>query len=150
MIKLLDILTEAKIVPITVATGFNNSKHPAVYNFVKANKEKILQAIKKTHVTNIYGDDEENTFEDDTDITDIANTIVDDHNFWEELDEQGKYPNGQEIIIYQNKEAVNGCRGITISNMGDDIHNELSSGNSFKKMPEPYGSMGLYYEYMWC
>ena len=148
MIKLIDILNEAKIVPQRTTTSFANTKHPAVYNFVVANKEKILQAIKDNRNKD---DDEhnENYFEDDSGITDISDTTVDNDNHWEYLDEEDEFPNGQEIEIIGRGQEGN-CKGIIISNMTQEQHNLLASGADYNKIPGIYGDMGLYYDYIFC
>lgn len=144
MIKLIDILNEAKIVP-QGAVGFTNTNHPAVYNFVVANKEKILQAIKDNYDRNINVG-----FEEDTNIRDIPNTIVDKYNYWSTLDDNNEFPNGQEIIIQQSNLALDNCQGISITNMNSEIHSKFVSGVSLLKLPKPYDNMGLYYGLLEC
>ena len=146
MIKLIDILNEAKIVPQKTTTSFTNTKHPAVYNFVAVNKEKILQAIKDDYKRYNYIN---YTFEGTSGITDISDTTVDNDNHWEYLDEEDEFPNGQEIEIIGRGQEGN-CKGIIISNMNPKIHDMLASGVDWKEMPDHYGKRGLYYAYMFC
>ena len=145
MIKLIDILNEAKIVPQKTTTSFTNTQHPAVYNFVKANKEKILQTIKDNYKK--YNDDD--SFEEESGITDISNTTVGDENHWKYLDEEDEFPGGQDIEIIGNGQEGN-CKGIIISNMTQEQHDLLASGADYSKIPGPYGDMGLYYAYIFC
>ena len=146
MIKLIDILNEAKIVPQGTTTSFANTKHPAVYNFVAVNKEKILQAIKDDYKRYNYIN---YTFEGTSGITDISDTTVDNDNHWEYLDEEDEFPNGQEIEIIGRGQEGN-CKGIIISNMTQEQHDLLASGTDYNKIPGSYGDMGLYYAYMFC
>ena len=148
MIKLIDILNEAKIIPQGLITDFTNTEHPSVYNFVKNNKEKILQAIKDNRDKD-DDDHNENYFEDDSGITDISDTTVSDENYWEYIDEENEFPNGQEIEIIGRGQEGN-CKGIIISNMNPKIHDMLASGVDWKEMPDHYGKRGLYYAYMFC
>jgi hypothetical protein len=146
MIKLIDILNEAKIVPQRTTTSFANTKHPAIYNFVVANKEKILQAIKDDYKRYNYTN---YTFEGTSGITDISDTTVDNDNHWKYLDEEDEFPNGQEIEIIGRGQEGN-CKGIIISNMTQEQHNLLTSGTDYNKIPGPYGDVGLYYDYIFC
>lgn len=147
MIKLIDILSEAKIVP-QGALDFSNTKHPAVYNFVVANKERILQTIKDDYKRHNYTNDED-TFEGTSGITDISDTIVSNENYWKYIDEENEFPNGQEIEIIGNNQQER-CTGIIITNIDPNVYNKLASGLSWNEMPNPYNKLGLYYAYMSC
>jgi hypothetical protein len=142
-IKLMDILDEARIIP-TSMTSFANTKHPALYNFVRANKIKLLQTIK-TEEEESWGANDKYSFDEQTGIRDFNDTVVLNENSWPFIDDQNEYPNGQEIVI-ENPEDSD-CKGILISNMDDTIYSKLTSGVGVSPLP---GFKGLYYGIISC
>lgn len=138
-------VNELKVIPVPLGR-WSNIPAPALYNFVRANYKALLEAIKKDVDKNNPNNDEDYTFEAQTGITDINNVNIDPQNYWEYIDEDGEYPDGQEIAITAPNPAHE-CEGIYISNMDNDAHDKFGSGMSFDPIP---GVPGLYYEIMWC
>ncbi len=89
--------------------------------------------------------DDEFNFRSQTGIKNINNVVIDTDNYWEYLDENGRYPNGQEIAIADP--TAGECEGVYISNIDNKIHSEFGSGMSFEPIP---GFPGLYYDNIWC
>ena len=139
-------LDELKVYPTPFGI-WSNAPAPALYDFVKNNTLPLLTAIKNDldkDSENPDLDDEFN-FRSQTGIKNINNVVIDTDNYWEYLDENGRYPNGQEIAIADP--TAGECEGVYISNIDNEIHSEFGSGLSFEPIP---GFPGLYYDNIWC
>ena len=139
-------LDELKVYPTPFGI-WSNAPAPALYDFVKNNTLPLLTAIKNDldkDSENPDLDDEFN-FRSQTGIKNINNVVIDTDNYCEYLDENGRYPNGQEIAIADP--TAGECEGVYISNIDNKIHDEFGSGMSFEPIP---GFPGLYYDNIWC
>jgi hypothetical protein len=143
-----EFIGEIKIIPSTIGNNlFNNNtttSHPQLYNFVKLNLSRIFDAIKQDDPEHFEDYWEDEIEEGDESFRDIQNYEVNDDNYWQYVDEENKYPYGQDISI-DLKDTD--CRGFYISNMSPEQHNEITSGFGGHDLP---GFPGLYYEYIYC
>jgi hypothetical protein len=137
-------ISEIKIIPSSISNSeflsSPNTRHPDLYNFIKQRSAELLTAVREDMNKESY-----NSFEEATNIVDINDVVIDSYNWWEDIDEEEEYPNGQEIII--SRPGSDECTGLIISNLDNKSHDNLTSGMSFEPIP---GFPGLYYDYIWC
>jgi len=142
MIKLINLLKEIDIKKPVPFDPLNSNSPERLLQYLQKNYKLILTALSNKH-----------NLEDEASITDFNNIVVDPYNFWEleseyNLDMAAPYIGGAQFALYA-PENKNNCDGIYITNIPNEIWQEIASDVEYNDLPIS-NINGLYYDFIHC